>query len=154
MCLHACKYTQILHVSSHSVLIKFAYGSWQALWPAWWKLLLSWFLPIHSEGSDLPFQTTDPKGSPKLEWDKSTTEEAALDLAHFCCLLVPCAPPTGLFEQPQLVKWSLTWFGRNRALVLRNRFGTSMNRGSHEWTQLWWFAAIELNSIWLSVVAK
>lgn len=124
---YACKYTHMLHVPSHvpcSHLSSQSYSSWQAAWPAWWKWLLSWWCQFIARGLSSP-PSPVPKGSPRLEWDKSTTEEAVLGLAHFCCWLVPCAPPAGLFEQPQLVKLSRAWLGTKTTSVWKNRLGGS-----------------------------
>lgn len=93
-----------------------SHRSWQAAWPAWWKWLLSWWCQFVARGlSSLPSPV--PEGTPRLEWDKSSTEEAVLGLALLCCWLVPCAPPAGLFEHRQLVEQSLAWLGRKETSV-------------------------------------
>lgn len=45
---------------------------------------LSWWCQFIARGLSSP-PSPVPKGSPGLEWNKSTTEEAVLGLAPFCC---------------------------------------------------------------------
>lgn len=122
-----------IKLDRYSHLSSLFHSSWQAAWPAWRKWLLSRWCQFIARGLSCP-PSPVPKGSPRRERDKSTTEETVLGLAHFCCWLVPCAPPAGLFEQPQLVEWSLAWLCRKRKLVRRNRLGTNLNGCSYEWT--------------------
>lgn len=136
MCAHTCKCTQMLLVPFlfRSRLSNLSQRSWQAAWPPWWEWLLSWWYQFIGRGLSAPSSPV-LKGSPRLEWDKSTTEEAVLGLAHFCCWLVPCAPPTGLFEQPHLVEQSMIRQKEN-LVSWKNSHGTewSLNGGSYEWT--------------------